>query len=143
VRPQKLILRYNLQAEPSAGDLCIILTYSAKCCAWFVNIFDAGVSIHSSSCFVMAVSCCQAPVPLQNERHPVRIEDVYVGGILWIRRQSSISSQFPDLALDPGSYNHPAIVIRLKKQDVSEPLVTIAPVSTQLTLFYLCHDQSQ
>ena len=77
----------------------------------------------------MAASSLQIPLPPHNDRAAVEIEDVQVGGVLWIRRQKFISSRYSNLQLDPNSYNHPAIVIKVKKLDGKEPLVTIAPVS--------------
>jgi len=80
--------------------------------------------------------------PLSNGRHPVEIQDVYVGGILWIRQRDSISSKCPDLQLDPNFYNHPAVVIKLKKVDVKEHLVTIAPVSIRVLSYSDCYYKS-
>ena len=79
----------------------------------------------------MATPRGQTPIPFSTERASVEIEDVHVGGILWIRRRRAISSNDSEPPPEPNSYNHPAVVVRLKKLEVGEPLVTIAPVSIQ------------
>jgi len=89
----------------------------------------------------MAAVSWQTLVPLHNDRAPVAIGDVQCGGILWIRPRKYITSRCTDLQLDPNSYNHPAIVIRVKKPGFEEPLVTIPPISIQTTSCYSCDSQ--
>jgi hypothetical protein len=73
-------------------------------------------------------------VPTSEARMPVETADVHVGGILWIRRKNSIDTELTHcLNLDTNAFNHPAVVIRSKKQEMEGTLVTIAPVSKTIT----------
>jgi hypothetical protein len=81
----------------------------------------------------MTTTVQPGPIPPAEPRIPVDVVDVHVGGIVWIRRRNDIYPKFVNgLPLDPNSYNHPAVVIRKKKQENDETLVTIAPVRTQI-----------
>jgi hypothetical protein len=77
----------------------------------------------------MTTTVQPGPISTAEPRIPVDAVDVHVGGIVWIRRKNDIDPKFTNgLPLDPNAYNHPAVVIRKKKQENDEILIIVAPV---------------